>query len=177
MVVSVSILVTAVSAMYWSISAVGAAQLLRHAQIHLPKFHFFDPHWFRLGILYGLVAMCFTAILAVQGIIALLWVIVTKWLIIGRRHAGRYDWDQSSYCQRWQLHLDLSRLLSRGFGNGGVLGTLTGSLYIVWYFRALGARIGDGCAIWAGGKSGLMTEPDLVEVCFIFTTFSVCEFN
>jgi hypothetical protein len=34
--------------------------------------------------------------------------------------------------QRWQLHLTLSKPLYRGHGNGGVLGTLTGSAYIVW---------------------------------------------
>lgn len=32
------------------------------------------------------------------------------------------------------------------------------------YYRALGANIGNDCAIWAGGKVGLMTEPDLVEL-------------
>ena len=35
--------------------------------------------------------------------------------------------------QRWQLHLTLSKPLYRGHGNGGVLATLTGSAYIVWY--------------------------------------------
>ena len=64
--------------------------------------------------------------------------------------------------QRWQLHLTLSRLLYRGHGNGGVLGPITGSAYIVWFYRALGAQIGKNCAVWAGGRPGLMTEPDLV---------------
>lgn len=63
--------------------------------------------------------------------------------------------------------------LVQGYGNGGVLGTFNGSAYIVWYLRALGAQIGEGCAIWAGGKSGLMTEPDLVEVYIFYFTFSL----
>ena len=66
--------------------------------------------------------------------------------------------------QRWQLHLTLCRLLYRGHGNGGVLGPLTGSAYIVWFFRAMGAKIGKNCAVWAGGRLGLMTEPDLVTL-------------
>ncbi|KAF8957111.1 AMP-dependent synthetase and ligase [Flammula alnicola] len=164
MIVSVSILVTALSAMYWSISAVGAAQMLRHAQIHIHRFRLFEQYWFQLGILYGLVATCFTVMVAAQGIFSILWVILAKRIVIGRRRPGRYDWDQSSYCQRWQLHLVLSRFMYKGYGSGGVLGPLAGSAYIVWYFRALGAKIGDNCAIWAGGKSGLMTEPDLVEL-------------
>ena len=28
----------------------------------------------------------------------------------------------------------------------------------------MGARIGKNCTIWAGGRTGLMTEPDLVEL-------------
>ena len=52
----------------------------------------------------------------------------------------------------------------RGHGNGGVLGSLTGSAYIVWFYRALGAKIGNNCALWVGGRVGLMTEPDLVTL-------------
>ena len=52
----------------------------------------------------------------------------------------------------------------RGHGNGGVLGSLTGSAYIVWFMRALGAKIGRDCTLWASGRVGLMTEPDLVEL-------------
>ena len=46
-----------------------------------------------------------------------------------------------------------------------MLETITGSAYIVWFLRALEAKIGKNCAIYAEGKPGLMTEPDLVQVC------------
>ena len=94
----------------------------------------------------------------------MLWAIGTKWIVIGRRRQGSYDWDKSSYCQRWQLHLVLSKPLYRGYGIGGILGAISGSAYIVWFFRALGAKVGRDCAIFAGGRVGLMTEPDLVEL-------------
>ena len=55
-------------------------------------------------------------------------------------------------------------MLYRGHGNGGVLAPITGSAYIVWFYRALGARIGKDCSIWTGGRPGLMTEPDLVTL-------------
>ncbi|KAH9479272.1 putative NRPS-like protein biosynthetic cluster [Psilocybe cubensis] len=162
MILAISVIMTAVSAAYWSISAVGAAQVLKDARIH--RFHVFRPRWYLFGVIYGVISVCFIVILTVQGLFSIIWVIVAKWLIIGRRRPGRYDWDQSSYCQRWQLHLVVSRLMYKGYGYGGVLAPLAGSAYIVWYFRALGAVIGDNCAIWAGGRPGLMTEPDLVEL-------------
>ncbi len=56
------------------------------------------------------------------------------------------------------------RPLYKGYGNGGILLPLTGTVFIVWYLRALGAKIGKNCGIYVGGKAGLMTEPDLVEV-------------
>ena len=127
--------------------------------------------------------MCFVGLLLLQSLLAMAWVIGTKWLVIGRRHEGSCAWDTHSYCklfsllvisgqsltvrragQRWQLHLTLSRLLYRGHGNGGVLAPITGSAYIVWFYRALGAKIGKNCSIWAGGRPGLMTEPDLVTL-------------
>lgn len=164
LLVLINLLVAALSATYWSISAVAAAQLLRQYHIHLPRRHFFSQHWYQLGTLYGLIAVSFIIVLNIQAMGALAWVILTKWLVIGQRKEGRCAWDESSYCQRWQLHLTLSRPLHRGYGNGGILAPITGSAYIVWYFRALGAKVGRNVSIFAGGKAGLMTEPDLVEV-------------
>lgn len=167
LLVLINIIVGACSAAYWSISAVAAAQVLRQLQIHLPQLHLFKDSWYRFGTVYGLIAVSFVIVLNLQALGALLWVILTKWIVIGRRREGPYHWDKSSYCQRWQLHLVLSRPLHRGYGNGGVLAPLTGSAYIVWYLRALGATIGKNCAIYPGGKAGLMTEPDLVQVSII----------
>jgi len=165
MVLLISCLATSISALFWSISAVGAAQILREIQLHI--YHIFRVRWYRFGLLYGITSMCFVVILSLQGLLSMLWVIITKWLVIGQRRPGSYDWDQSSYCQRWQLHLTLSRLMIKGYGYGGVLSPLAGSAYIVWFYRALGAKIGKNCAIWAGGRAGLMTEPDLVQVSII----------
>ena len=118
----------------------------------------------RTGVLYGLIAMCFVVLLTVQSLVAMAWVIVMKWLVIGRRREGSFSWDKSSYCERWQLHLTLAKPMYRGYGIGGILGTISGTAYIVWYLRALGAKIGKDCAVFAGGRVGLMTEPDLVEL-------------
>jgi hypothetical protein len=152
------------SSTYWSVGAITIAQALRQLHLHLSHMKFFVPHWYRFGTLYGLIACFFIGVLTVQAVLCMLWVIVTKWLIIGRRKAGPCEWDKSSYCQRWQLHLSASRPLYKGYGNGGVLAPLTGTAFIVWFYRAQGAKIGKNVNIYAGGKAGLMTEPDLVEV-------------
>jgi hypothetical protein len=149
--VMINVIVVSLSAAYWSISAVTSALILRHIHIHLKRIDFFAPRWYRICTLYGLIACFFVIVLNVQAILALLWVILTKWIVIGRRQPGPHHWDKSSYCQRWGVHLVLSHFIYRGYGNGGVLAPITGSAYIVWFYRALGAKIGKNCAIWAGG--------------------------
>ncbi|KAF8921420.1 acetyl-CoA synthetase-like protein [Mucidula mucida] len=162
MILAINIAVACLSAAYWSIGAVAAAQGLRQLSIHFPVL--FEPQWYTFALIFSFIAVGFIACLDCQAILAMLWVVITKWIVIGRRTPGQYEWDKSSYCQRWQLHLVLSRPLYRGFGNGGVLATLTGTPFIACFYRALGAKIGKNCAIDAGGKQGLMTEPDLVEL-------------
>lgn len=72
---------------------------------------------------------------------------------------------RSSYCQRWQLFLKLETFRRHCYGGYGILGMLTGSHWIVLYFRALGARIGKDCSLFAGGLPSLMfTEPDLLTL-------------
>ncbi|KAJ6474655.1 acetyl-CoA synthetase-like protein [Mycena vitilis] len=164
LILAVNILVASLSAAYWSISAVAAAQLLRQIQLHLRYLHIYRQVWYRPGVIFGWIAVSFVIVLTIQAFLALCWVILTKWIVIGRRRDGRYAWDKSSYCQRWQLHLVLSRFIYKGYGNGGVLAPLTGTVYIVWYLRALGAKVGKNVAVYAGGKAGLMTEPDLVHL-------------
>ncbi|TFK51941.1 acetyl-CoA synthetase-like protein [Heliocybe sulcata] len=149
---------------FWSMGAIAVTQALNQMRIHLHHIRLFEDSWHRFFVLFGLISVFFILALNIQAYLALAWVIVTKWLVIGRRKEGQYDWDKSSYCQRWQLHLGLSRLLNRSYGNGGVLGNLTGSAYMVWFYRALGATIGKDVAIFAGGRVGLMTEPDLLEL-------------
>ncbi|RPD65127.1 acetyl-CoA synthetase-like protein [Lentinus tigrinus ALCF2SS1-6] len=164
LLVVINIAVAIVSAGYWSIGAVVGTQILNQLRIHLPQLGLFRSGARQIFVLYGLISCWFALTYTLQAVVALLYVVVTKWLVIGRRVQGSYDWDKSSYCQRWQLHLTLAKPMYRGYGIGGILGTIGGTAYIVWYLRALGAKIGKDCAIFASGRAGLMTEPDLVEL-------------
>ena len=151
---------------YWATAAVATVLTLNiiRQDFEYTASAIFEDHWYRPGLVYAFIAVEFVIVLNLQAYIAFAWVILTKWAIIGRRREGRYDWDKSSYCQRWQLHLTLQRLLGKGFG-GHLIGHISGSVYAVWYLRALGARIGRECSIWAGGKPSLqLTEPELVTM-------------
>jgi acetyltransferase-like isoleucine patch superfamily enzyme/acyl carrier protein len=51
--------------------------------------------------------LAFVPVFVSLSLAALLFDIVSKWIVIGRRRQGDYSWDTSSYCQRWQFHLTL----------------------------------------------------------------------
>lgn len=161
MVLVINIFMTMLSAVYWSTSTISVSLILQHT--HVLRLQVFRSHC-QLGALYGVVALCFVVIHNFQSILSMSLVIATSWLVIGRRQPGQYDWDQSNYCQMWNLHITFWQIMQDGPGDPGVPAALAGTAYFVWYHRALGATIGKNCAIWAGGEMGWMTEPDLVEV-------------
>ncbi|CAD6886851.1 unnamed protein product [Tilletia laevis] len=166
MLVAINLAMAIFSSAYWATPAVITVVTMNMLRIafenKLPVL--FNDHWYRPGLVYAYIAVAFIIAMTAQMLLAFCWVIGTKWAVIGRRREGRYDWDKSSYCQRWQLHLTLQRLLGRGYG-GHIIGLISGSIYAVWYLRALGANIGKECAIWAGGKPSLqLTEPELVTM-------------
>ena len=95
----IGLLTSTLSATYWSISAVAVAQVLRQLQIHFHHLRLFKDAWYRFGLLYGLIAICFICVLNIQAILAMVWAVLTKWLVIGRRKEGPHSWDKSSYCE------------------------------------------------------------------------------
>lgn len=149
---------------YWNIPAIVSMQVLAHIMPLHPAI-FQSPAPARPLTIYGLVTACISALLTIQSILAIALVITAKWTLIGRRKPGNYSWDKSSYCQRWQILLTIERLRRHCFGGIGIINLLTGTHYAVLYFRALGARIGRDCALFAGGNSSLLfTEPDLLTL-------------
>ncbi|CAM9550684.1 unnamed protein product [Phaeothamnion confervicola] len=100
------------------------------------------------GSVWALLCYFYGFFVAINGIFSvgmLLLTIACKWLVMGRRRPGRYNWDESSYSQRWQLYIILHGL-AKAFGETHLLQLMTGSAYMVRYYRALGATIGrDVC--------------------------------
>lgn len=156
-----STFITIFVAFYWNVASTASVQvvsaLLDEREIFLRK------HWYRPLIIYAVFTLTISILQTAQALLAILIVIASKWALLGRREVGSYDWDKSSYCQRWQLFLVIEKLRRNCYGGQGIMGMLTSTHFAVLYFRALGATIGQDCALFAGGMPSLMfTEPDLL---------------
>ena len=148
---------------YWTAASISAIQVVGIVFINTSWLG--NGSWSDPFILFSLCAGLLSALMAVQSIVALSIVIAAKWILLGRRQPGNYDWDKSSYCQRWQLFMAIERIRRNCFAGHGILGLLTGTAYMAWYFRALGAKIGKDCALFVSGRPSLLfTEPDLLEM-------------
>lgn len=156
--------ITIFTAFYWNVSPTSSIQVVS-ALLALGHHALAKEHWYRPLVIYALFTLSIAILMAAQAILALALVIASKWILLGRRQPGNYDWDKSPYCQRWQLFLTIEKLRRHCYGGHGILGLLTGTHYAVLYFRALGATIGKDCALFAGGLPSLMfTEPDLLTL-------------
>ncbi|PKS07245.1 hypothetical protein jhhlp_005847 [Lomentospora prolificans] len=158
---------TVATRFYWNVPSISSIQILNVLLRETPhvsglalRFHWSDPF-----VLLGWTTAFVAALTTIQAVVALLFVIASKWILLGRRQPGNYDWDKSSYCQRWQLFLAIERIRRSCYRGSGILGMLTGTHWIVMYFRALGAKIGKDCALFANGSPSLyFTEPDLLTL-------------
>lgn len=159
-------LITVLVATYWNVGSIAAVQVVGHiVRRNDYATYILSQGTARPVILYFMFTALIVAIMGVQAILAILFVIAAKWTIIGRRVQGNYDWDKSSYCQRWQLFLKIESFRRHCYGGHGILGLLTGTEWVVMYFRALGANIGSNCSIFASGTPSLyFTEPDLLTL-------------
>ncbi|KAF2148267.1 hypothetical protein K461DRAFT_233152 [Myriangium duriaei CBS 260.36] len=159
-----SSLITIFTAFYWNVASTSSVQLLAiifpHLTTIIPPTSAARPF-----VIFGLFTALISLLQTTLAIIALFLTISAKWLLLGRRTPGNYNWDTSPYCQRWQLYLTIERLRRQCYGPDGILGLLTGTHYLTLYFRSLGAKIGKDCALFAGGKAScLFTEPDLLTL-------------
>lgn len=161
-----STLITISVAIYWNIGSISAVQVIGN----LVRRDDYSTYIMAVAperpiILYCMFCALIIAIMAAQTVIALLAIIAFKWILMGRRTQGNYDWDKSPYCQRWQLFLKFEAFRRTCYGGHGILGLLTGSAWVPMYFRCLGAEIGKDCSIFSSGTPSLyFTEPDLLHI-------------
>lgn len=153
-------------AIYWNIGSISAVQICaRIFQDSETNAALLATRWYRPLGLYLLFTIIISVLMTAQSVLVLAIIVAAKWLLLGRRKPGNYDWDKSPYCQRWQLFLKIETLRRHCYGGNGILGLLTGTWWIAAYFRAMGASIGKDCALFAGGMPSLMfTEPDLLTL-------------
>ncbi|KAJ3290793.1 hypothetical protein HDU79_002958 [Rhizoclosmatium sp. JEL0117] len=109
-----------------------------------------------IGMLIFLVSVLVSY--AVLSIFIFMLPMCSKWLLLGHLKTGNHDWDKSSYCQRWQIHISIQKVLDK------VQDQIRGSFYLVAYFRFLGAKIGERVCLYPTGADPMMTEPELVSI-------------
>jgi acetyltransferase-like isoleucine patch superfamily enzyme len=101
-----------------------------------------------------------------------------KWSLMGRRRPGVYNYDTSSYAQRWELYQLIAKI--RKFGRFSLLQFFFGTPYMANYFRWNGGDIGHDCCLYPVGADPFMPEPDLVKIgdrCVIDCASIVCHLN
>lgn len=110
-----------------------------------------------------------------------LWLIVeltAKWSLMGRRVEGRYNYDSSSYAQRWEIYQLIAKV--RKFSRLNFLDFFSGTPFMSTYFRWNGGYIGKNCCLYPAGADPFMPEPDLVYMgdrCVIDCASIVCHLN
>merc|ERR1719375_191552 len=106
-----NVLVLALSAAYWVLPLVFAFRIVhKYIDVHANSEGVEDRQLMGLLICaYAPMVLCFT-------LLSLVLCIIFKWVVIGRRKPGLYKWDESSYCQRWQIYLVLENLRRGALG-------------------------------------------------------------
>ncbi|CAI7643953.1 unnamed protein product [Penicillium glandicola] len=163
-IVIYSVISVVVTTVYWLLTVVFSLLTLRAVLDHADGAAFGQGPW-RPFVLYGLLCAFISAISVLQAFLALGIIVCIKWMVMGRRKEGAFHWDKSSYNQRWQFLLSCETLIKDCYGGAGILPMISGSAYISWYYRLLGAKIGKDCAIHANGSPSIFyTEPDLLTL-------------
>ncbi|CZR40482.1 uncharacterized protein FPRO_05382 [Fusarium proliferatum ET1] len=154
---------TVFTAVYWDVPSVSSIQFV--GIMFRSSFPRGMNVWFDLVAIFLTMLAGIAVLSTIQSVLALIIIIGSKWLLMGRRKAGNYDWDKSPYCQRWQIFLGIERLRRQCYKGNGILNLLTGTHWMVMYFKLMGAKIGKDCALFVNGTPSLMfTEPDLITL-------------
>jgi acetyltransferase-like isoleucine patch superfamily enzyme len=104
--------------------------------------------------------------------------LIAKRVLIGKREEGTYNYDTSSYCQRWELYQLICKI--RKFSRFNFLQFFMGTPYMNYYFRWNGGMVGKDVCLYPAGADPFMPEPDLTVIgdrCVIDCASMVCHLN
>ena len=83
-------------------------------------------------------------------------ILLLKWFLLGRVRPGTHAlW--SCWCSRWDF-----LYVAWGFFGRGLLTTLEGTLWLTWYLRAMGMRIGARAVLGPGFAQ--VVDPDMISI-------------
>lgn len=91
-----STLITVLSGVFWNVGSVSAVQIVArlYRSQHWLATTFLSDVWYRPLSLYVWFLTLIVGIMALQTIAVLAATIAMKWILMGRRQAGNYDWDK-----------------------------------------------------------------------------------
>jgi acyl-CoA synthetase (AMP-forming)/AMP-acid ligase II/acetyltransferase-like isoleucine patch superfamily enzyme/acyl carrier protein len=160
-----SVFINLFVSVYWNTPAVLTLIILANTAKNSFATSLFDPSPYQPLLVLGILFASFSVLQVVFSVLAMAICIRAKWFLFGQREKGDYDWDKSSYCQRWQIFLTIERIRRTRIGGEDILGLLTGTAYVSQYYRLQGSKIGENCALFAGGEMSVpFTEPDLLTI-------------
>ncbi|SAL96550.1 hypothetical protein [Absidia glauca] len=154
-----------IGSVYWSVPVTSAIQVAAVSERYHYASHIEDKTIARLfegnreGITFLVILAVVCTAVTMLAVLSLLFEIGMKWALFGRRKQGSYNWDESSYCQRWQFHITIQQAMRHD-----VLNLITGSGWLVMFFRGLGCNIGKRVCLYPNGGDPMMTEADMVTL-------------
>lgn len=157
-----STFMTIFTVFYWNVPAQSSMKLAARIFVEVlqPESTLIDPM-----VVYGLNYATTVALTTMFAIMAVAFVMLSKTILIGKFKPGVYSRENSNLFQRWQLHIAVEKIIRRCYVDKGILSLLTGTHWLVLYYRWLGVKIGKNCALFANGCPGLLiTETDLIEI-------------
>lgn len=78
--------------------------------------------------------------------------LTAKWTLMGKRLEGRYNYDTSSYLQRWEIYQTIAN--GREFSHMNLMDFFCGTRYMSAFFKMNGASIGKDCCLYPAGEDG-----------------------
>lgn len=161
LVIIMSITISVLRSTLHAMPMIAALQLAKHI-----LFYWHDFEDFADGSPEILHADIFLALIISYNIThlgrILLWFcfeVCGKWAMVGHRKAGNFNWNTSSYPQRWSMYTTLTSI--RNSGGLSMLDFFNGTPYMVYFFKALGCRIGKNVCLY---PTGCRHQPMMSEV-------------
>jgi acetyltransferase-like isoleucine patch superfamily enzyme len=137
-----------------------------------------DGDQYHYPAVFWAVLQCFLFTHLLRVVCWLFLELCSKWLLMGRRKPGRYNYDTSSYAQRWEIYQLAAKI--RKISRLNLLQFISGTPFMNWYIRLNGGYVGKDCCLFPTGADPFPPEPDLLTIkdgCVIDKASLVCHLN
>lgn len=105
---------------------------------------------FSAGVLYVTILLMYLWTHLLRVILWIVMELTAKWTLMGKRLEGRYNYDTSSYLQRWELYQTIAN--GREFSHMNLMDFLCGTRFMSSFFKWNGGNIGKDCCLYPAGE-------------------------